>query len=236
MKLWLNHNLCRKDLTFNGQPHKKRQILQWDAPNQYACVHLRALLLCAPLLSLPAWRFTHHSALTKQDQWNKRQQAAVPSDSQLRVALLTKDNCRQKNVHTVERSWAMIHRGLEAWNKCPYVIDYTLQANEIKRAWIDSDESCQRDVCSRVPWLYWHAHIQRASERDQSVLLVANKAVSFVPAWLCFTHHCNQGQYCSNQMQAIGSDKLETYCWDITAGKTFLLSKTNSIQAARQER
>lgn len=91
----------------------------------------------------------HHSAWTKQDRWNKRQEAAVPSDSQLRMALMTKDNWRQKNVHTVERSWAIIHRGLAARNKCPDVIDYTIQANEIKRAWIDSDESCQRDVqCS----------------------------------------------------------------------------------------
>lgn len=93
------------------------------------------------------------------------------------AALLTKDNWRQKNVHTVERSWAIIHRGLAARNKCPYVIDYTLQANEIKRAWIDSDESYERDVRSRVQWLHWHAHIQRASEEDQSVLWVANTAL-----------------------------------------------------------
>lgn len=123
-----------------------------------------------------------HSSLTKQDHWNKRQEAAVPSISQLRMTVMTKDNCRQKNVHTVERSWATIRTWLESRNKCPYVIDYTLQANEIKRAWIDSEESCQRDVRSRVQWLYWHAHIQRASERDQSVLLVANSAVSFFTA------------------------------------------------------
>lgn len=177
----------------------------------------------------------HHSAWTKQDRWNKRQEAAVPSDSQLRMALMTKDNWRQKNVHTVEKSWAIIHRGLAARNKCPYVIDYTLQANEIKRAWIDSDESCQRDECGRVQWRYWHAHIPRACKRDQSVLSVANRALPPFTAHICFTHHCNQGQYCSNQMQAIGSDKLETNCWDITAEKTFLLSKTNNIQAARQE-
>lgn len=202
-----------------------RQIWQWDASHQ--------LLLSFVIFACT--EFLHHSALTQQDRWNKRQEAAVPSDSQLRMALMTKDNSRQKNVHTVERSWAIIHRGLEARNKCPYVIDYTLQANEINRAWIHSDESCQRDVRSRVQWLYWHAHIQRASERDQSALLVGNKAVSFFTTRICFTHHCNQGQHCSNQMQAIGSDKLETYCWDITAEKTFLLSKTNNIQAARQE-
>lgn len=205
---------------------------------------IKSVCSCISVCTLPLHTFVifacmeilHHSALTKQDQWNKRQEAAVPSDSQLSMALMTKDNSRQKNVHTVERSWAIIHRGLEARNKCPYVIDYTLQANEINRAWIDSDESCQRDVRSRVQWLCWHAHIQRASERDQSVLLVANRAVSFLTARICFTHHRNQGQSCSNQTQAIGSDKLETHCWDITAEKTFLLSKTNNIQAARQER
>lgn len=100
------------------------------------------------------------------------------------MALITKHNWRQNNVHTAERSWTIIHRGLEAWNKCPYVIDYTLQANEINRAWIDSVESCQWDARSRVQRLYWHAHIQRASERDQSVLLAANGAVSFFTAWI----------------------------------------------------
>lgn len=35
------------------------------------------------------------------------------------------------------RSGVIIRGGLEARNKCPCVIDYTLQANEINRAWID---------------------------------------------------------------------------------------------------
>lgn len=36
-----------------------------------------------------------------------------------------------------KRSAVIIRGGLEARNKCPCVIDYTLQANEINRAWID---------------------------------------------------------------------------------------------------
>lgn len=35
------------------------------------------------------------------------------------------------------RSKVIIRGGLQAWNKCPCVIDYTLQANEINTAWID---------------------------------------------------------------------------------------------------
>lgn len=105
--------------------------------------HMNVASAIFPFMEIP-----HHLALTKEDHWNKRQDA-VPSASQLSMALITKDNCRQNNVHT-ERSWTIIHRGLEARNKCPYVIDYTLQANEINRAWIDSVESCQWDARSRV--------------------------------------------------------------------------------------
>lgn len=74
---------------------------------------------------------------------------------------------------------------------------------------------------------------------------------AFGSEWSCVLFHCmdplppptpplpaplgNQGQYCSNQMQGIGSDKLESNRWAIAAEKTFLLSKTNSSQAAREE-
>lgn len=117
----------------------------------------------------------------------------------------------------------LIRSGLEARNKCPCVIDYTLQANEINRAWIDwvGKESRQRGICSRVQRLYWHAHIQRPSERNQAGLLAENRAVSFSAAWSCFAHYCNQGQCCSNQILAMGSDKLGTYRLTITAKKTF---------------
>lgn len=188
---------------------------------------IKSVCSCTSVCTLPLHTFVifacmeilHHSALTKQDQWNKRQEAAVPSDSQLSMALMTKDNCRQKNVHTVERSWAIIHRGLEARNKCPYVIDYTLQANEINRAWIDSDESCQRDVRSRVQRLCWHAHIQRASERDQSVLLVANRAVSF-PHCTDLLHPPPQSgsvllkSNASNRIWQAGDSLLRHHCWE----------------------
>lgn len=135
-------------------------------------------------------------------------------------SVIAKDNCRQNNE---DRSWVIIRSGLEARNKCPCVIDYTLQANEINRAWIDSvgEESCQRGICSRVQWLYWHAHIQRASEGDRAAFLAENRAVSSSAAWSRFAHHCNQGQCCSNQMLAMGSDKLGTYRLTITAKKTF---------------
>lgn len=114
---------------------------------------------------LPAWT-PHHLALLKRDRLNECQEAV------LSVAAIAKDNCRQSRVHTEDTSWVIIRSGLEARNKCPCVIDYTLQANEINRAWIDSvgEESCQRGICSRVQWLYWHAHIQRPRERDQAVL------------------------------------------------------------------
>lgn len=141
----------------------------------------------------------------------------------LNIAVIAKDSCRQNYVHTEDRSWVIIRSGLEARNKCPCVIDYTLQANEINRAWIDSvgEESCQRGICSRVQWLYWHAHIQRPSERDQAALLAENRAVSSSAAWSCFAHHCNQGQCGSNQTLAMGSDKLGTYRSTIMAKKTF---------------
>lgn len=127
-----------------------------------------------------------------------------------------------RTMFTLRRSWVITHSGLEAWNKCPCVIDYTLQANEINRAWIDSVESCQRGIHSRVQWLYWHAHIQRPSERDQAVLLAENRVASSSAARSRFAHHYNQGQCCSNQMLAMGSDKLGTYRLTITAQKTFL--------------
>lgn len=143
------------------------------------------------------------------------------------VMCSTKDNCRQKNIHTEDRSWVIIRSGLEARNKCPCVIDYTLQANEINRAWIDwvGEESCQRGICSHVQWLYWRAHIQTPSERDQSAHLAENRAVSSYAAWSCFAHHCNQGQCCSNQMPAMRSDKSGTYRLTITAQKNLFLLK-----------
>lgn len=172
------------------------------------CVCVRAHCFTHMCL-LPAWT-PHHLALVRQDHLNERQ-AAPLSSMQLDVALIAKDNCRQNDVHSEERSWVIIRSGLEARNKCPCVIDYMLQANEINRAWIDSVESCQRGVRSRVQWLYWHAHIQRPSQRDQAVLLVEYRDVSSFAAGSCFAHHCNQGQCCSNQMRTMGSDKLDTY-------------------------
>ena len=151
---------------------------------------------------------------------------------QLSVASLLKITVDRTMFTLKEGSWVIIRSGLEARNKCPCVIDYTLQANEINRAWIDSvgEESCQRGICSRVQWLYWHAHIQRPRERDQAALLAENRAVSSSDARSCFAHHCNQGQCFSNQMLVMGSDKLGTYHLTITAKKTFFQSKTNKTR------
>lgn len=135
------------------------------------CAYVRTCFTCLLCLCLPL-------PLLKQDNLNECHEAAL-SYMRLSVAVIAKDNCRQNNVHAEEGSWVIIRSGLEARNKCPCVIDYTLQANEINRAWIDSvgEESCQRGICSRVQWLYWHAHIQRPSEREQAALLAENGAV-----------------------------------------------------------
>lgn len=159
----------------------------------------------------------HHLALVEQGHLNVRQ-AAVFGYRQL----VAKDNSRHNSVHTEERSWVIIHSGLEARNKCPCVIDYTLQANEINRAWIDSVESCQRGIRSRVQWLHWHAHIRRASERDQAALLAENRAASSSAARSRFAHHCNQGQRRSNRTLAMGSDKPGTCCLTISTKKKIL--------------
>lgn len=66
---------------------------------------------------------------------------------------------------------------------------------------------------------------------DQAALLAENRPVSSSAAWSCFAHHCNQGQCCSNQMLAMGSDKLGTYRLTISAKKTFSQSKTNKTWA-----
>ncbi len=131
------------------------------------CVHAHAS--CTSAFCPSPAQTLNHIAWLKQKHLNECQEAAL-SYMQLSVAIIAKGNCRQNNVHTEERSWVIIHSGLEARNKCPCVIDYTLQANEINRAWIDSvgEESCQRGICSRVQWLYWHAHIQRSSEKRPS--------------------------------------------------------------------
>lgn len=114
-------------------------------------------------------------------------QKAVRGYKLLSLALLL-GATEQNNVHTDGRSQVIMCSGLEARNKCPCVIDYALQANEINRAWIDSAEveSCQRGICSHVQWLYWHAHIQRISERNQAPVSAEKRAVSSSTAQSCF--------------------------------------------------
>lgn len=135
-------------------------------------------------------------------------------------SVIAKDNCRQNNVHAEHRSWVIMRSGLEARNKCPCVIDYTLQANEINRAWIDSvgEESSQRGICSRVQWLYWHAHIQRERVKETRLGFWLRTEMCPLPLHgAAFAQHCNQGQCCSNQMLAMGSDTSGTYRLTITA-------------------
>lgn len=58
------------------------------------------------------------------------------------------------------RSAVIIRGGLQAWNKCPCVIDYTLQANEINTAWIDWVEIVPGARRGRVKRQRWHADVQ----------------------------------------------------------------------------
>lgn len=137
--------------------------------------------------------------------------------------------------HTKARSWVIFHSGLEAWNQCPCVIDYTLEANEINRAWINSvvKESRYRGACSCVQRLYWHAFIQKDPlKRDWRLRLWRKSELCPLPLnGAASLARCNQGQCCSNQTLLIGSDKSGTYCWATAAKKSIFLTKTNKTGA-----
>lgn len=177
------------------------------------------------------------SQWVKQHQWDVCQEAAL-SYNQLSVASsLSK---------TVDRLMFTLRGGFESYytagcrpeTKCHCVIYDMLQANEINRAWIDSvgQEPSHRGICSCLQWLYWHAHIHRASERDPKAAVLAGKrkkncaVSSFYLNWAALPSAAIR----------VDAAQIKRLWWDLTSRvltaeqsllrKAIFSSKTNKIR------